>query len=180
VINSDKQEAPVIWFTGISGSGKSTLARKVMAELQRQHIPSEFLDGDVVREFFEGDLGYSPPERILNVKRIAFAASLLARHGITTVVANIAPYYEVRDFIRKKTARYLQIFCDASMAKVAERDVKGHYKKHQAGALQSLVGVDDAYDRPRSPDLTVDTDRQAVEESVQQVFELLRAKGVMR
>lgn len=173
-------QAPVIWFTGISGSGKSTLAQSVMEELKRRGIPAECLDGDTVRDFFERDLGYSRRERILNVKRIAFAAILLARHGITAVVANIAPYYEVRDFIRRKTPRYIQIFCDVSMEKAAERDVKGHYKDHQQGKLFSLVGVDDAYDRPRTPDLGIDTGRESVQQSLEKIFRLLRSKGILR
>jgi adenylylsulfate kinase len=174
-----KKPAPVIWLTGISGSGKTTVARGIAAELERKGVPFEYLDGDTVRDFFEGDLGYSRKERTQNVRRIAFAAEMLSRHGITVLVANIAPYYEVRDFIRRKIHAYTQIFLDTSLERVMERDVKGHYKKFKEGAMDSLIGVDDSYDRPRNPDLTLRTDTESAAESVQKLKDFLVKRGVL-
>ncbi|OGV55854.1 MAG: adenylyl-sulfate kinase [Lentisphaerae bacterium GWF2_44_16] len=173
-----RKDVYVIWFTGISGSGKTTVAMETAKEFKSRNIPFEYLDGDIVRNFFEGDLGYSRKERILNVRRIAFAAELLAEHGINVLVANIAPYYEVRDFIRRKIPNYIQIFLDASLEKVMERDVKGHYKKFKAGTMSSLIGVDDDYERPRNPDLTLHTDKETVVETTEKVIKFLKDKGI--
>ena len=125
----------VFWFTGISGAGKSTLALKLYEHLRQGGLPCELLDGDEIRDFFEGDLGHSRAERIQNVRRVAFGACLLARNGLHVVVANIAPYYEVRDFIRRKMTRYFQVYVKASPETVMERDVKGHYKAFREGSI---------------------------------------------
>jgi adenylylsulfate kinase len=170
--------APVIWLTGISGSGKTTLAREIVGRMKALGTSTETLDGDIVRDFFEGDLGYSPSERAMNVRRIAFAAKLLADHGVTVIVANIAPYYEVRDFIRRKIPSYIQIYLKASIEKVGERDIKGHYGKARAGEMRNLVGVDDRYDVPRNPSLVIETDRESIEESAERLWRHLGQLGV--
>ena len=166
----------VIWLTGISGSGKTTLAKSLKAKLAKKSVAAEVLDGDDVRAFFESDLGYSRRERIMNVKRIAFAAMLLARNGTNVIVANIAPYYEVRDFIRRKISNYIQIYLKTSVSKVMERDPKGHYRQAKEGKLKDLIGVDDAYDVPRRPDLIVETDKETVAESVLKIMNFLNGK----
>lgn len=163
--------AHVIWFTGISGAGKTTLAQGVRERLAGCRVL--LLDGDEVRDFFEGDLGYSRAERIINVRRIAFAAKLLADCGITVLVANIAPYYEVRDFIRRKIPQYIQIYVRASLETVRRRDVKGHYANFDSGGMDSLVGLDDAYDPPRAPHLTIDTDEQSIPASLDAILAYL-------
>ncbi len=173
-----RKMAYVIWFTGISGSGKTTLALKLKAELERKYGHIELIDGDSVREFFENDLGYTRKERILNVKRIAFAAMLVARNGTHVIVANIAPYYEVRNFIRKRIKGYLEIYLKISLEEAMKRDVKGHYKKFKQGKLNNLVGVDDNYDIPRNPDLIVETGKETAEESLLKIMDFLGKKGL--
>lgn len=170
--------AKVIWLTGISGSGKTTLGSRLKQELEKKRLKVEFIDGDTVRSFFENDTGYTRSERISNVKRIAFAAMLLVKNGINVVVANIAPYYEVRDFIRKHIKDYIQIFLKVSVEEVTRRDVKGHYKKYREGKLTDLVGVDDSYDIPRNPDLVVDVENETVKESMNKILEYLRTRNI--
>lgn len=170
---------PVIWLTGISGAGKTTLALRLAERFRAEGKAYEILDGDAVREFFENDLGHTRKERILNVKRIAFAAALLARHGVTAIVANIAPYFEVRDFIRKKIPDYVQIYVRASVAEAARRDVKGHYARAKSGKMANMIGVDDSYDVPRRADLVVDTEKESVEESMEKILAFLQQKGVL-
>lgn len=167
----------VIWLTGISGSGKSTLGLRLTEQFRRCALPVEFLDGDVVRDFFENDLGYSRRERLQNIRRITFAAKLLSEHGVTVVVANIAPYYEARDFIRRKLSNYVQIYCAASLDKVAGRDVKGLYSKNDV--VGPLIGVDDVYDIPRSPDLILNTDTETEYESFMKLHYFLKAKSIV-
>lgn len=171
--------AYVIWLTGISGSGKTTLGELIVKEFEQKQENIEFLDGNIVRDFFENDLGYTRQERIFNVKRIAFAATLLAQNSVNVVVSNIAPYYEVRDFIRKHTENYIQIFLKTSLEDIKKRDVHGHYKKYENGLLKNLIGIDDPYDIPRTPDLVVDTTAQTPEESLAKIMDLLVKKGVV-
>lgn len=170
--------AYVIWLTGISGSGKTTLGLRLKQELEKKYGHVEFLDGDIVREFFENDLGYTREDRIRNVKRIAFAAMFVAKNGTHTIVATIAPYYEVRDFIRKHIKDYIQIYLKTSLEKVMERDVKGQYKKYNDGQINNLIGVDDAYDVPRNPDLIVDTEREPIENSLKKILDYLSKRGI--
>lgn len=171
--------APIMWFTGLSGAGKSTLAQRLHTALAERAVSAELLDGDLVRRFFEGDLGYSRAERILNVKRITFAAVLLAKHGVPVIVANIAPYYEVRDFIRRHAPNYLQIYVKASPDVLRQRDVQGHYAEVEQGALANMVGIDDAYDVPRCPDLVIETDRETVEQSLERILHLCRERSIL-
>lgn len=173
------KEGHVIWLTGISGAGKSTLAHRLLLEFQKREIPVEILDGDEIRAFFESDLGYTRKERMLNVRRIAFAAHLLSKHGVNVIVANIAPYYEVRDFIRRKIPNYFQVYVEASDEVVKKRDVKGFYKKVANGLMSNMVGQDDVYDIPRRPDIVVRTDRQSIEESFVKIKEALIEKEIL-
>lgn len=166
----------VIWFTGISGSGKSTLAKKTRLLLLESYPNIQLLDGDEVRAFFENDLGYTRSERMLNVRRIAFAAKLLSEHQVLTLVANIAPYYEARDFIRHKISNYIQIYCNASLERVRHHDVKGVYK---ANNNAQLIGVEDPYDEPRHPDLVCHTDTETVPESMNKIQQLLKNRGIL-
>jgi len=169
----------VIWLTGISGSGKTTLGLKLKSELEKRYSNVEFLDGDFVRDFFESDLGYTRKERIMNVKRIAFAAALLSRNNVNVIVANIAPYYEVRDFIRKHIKNYIQIYLRIPIEEAMKRDPKGHFTRFKNGEMDNFIGLDDDYDIPRSPDLTIDTTSESVEESLNKIIDFLKMKGLL-
>jgi len=171
--------AKVIWFTGISGSGKTTLSLLLKQELEKKYSQVELLDGDIVRDFFENDLGYSHQERVLNVKRIAFAAMLVAKNGTPVIVANIAPYYQVRDFIRQNIKDYIQVYLKISLEKVMERDAKGHYSKYKKGDVENIIGIDDTYDVPRNPDVVVDTENETVKESLDKISVYLKKNGVI-
>jgi adenylyl-sulfate kinase len=170
--------ACVIWLTGISGAGKTTLGMMLSERLKAKNKPVEFLDGNIVRDFFENDLGFTRQERILNVKRIAFAAKLLAEHGVNVIVANIAPYYEVRDFIRRHINNYIQIYLKTSLEEVQKRDIHGHYKKYKSGELKNLIGVDDSYDVPRNPDLVIDTTVEEPKQSFEKIMDYLEKTGI--
>lgn len=174
----NNSQARVIWLTGVSGAGKSTLARGLLERFNHLQVPCEILDGDEVRAFFGNDLGYSRQERIANIKRITFAAALLAKNGVNVIVANIAPYFEVRDFIRQKIPDYLQIYVRAAREIVVARDVKGLYKQAKADAKGNMIGIDDAYEEPRHPDLIVETGVESVAESLEKLGKFLQAQGV--
>ncbi len=171
--------AHVIWLTGISGSGKTTLASELKIKFLAKKAPVQVLDGDEVRRFFDHDLGYTWEARIANVKRVAFGAYLLSKHNINVIVANIAPYQEVRDFIRRKLgSAYIQIYVKADLELVSKRDVQGHYARAKTQEKANLIGLDDRYDIPRNPDVICDSGKETVKESVEKIVRALRGKGL--
>jgi adenylyl-sulfate kinase len=151
-----------VWFTGLSGSGKSTLADAVAVRLLELGQPAYVLDGDNVRHGLNADLGFSAAERTENVRRIGEVAALMADAGLTVLVPVISPYRADRQRARAahETAglRFVEVFVDTPLAICEQRDPKGLYAKARAGELTGLTGVDDPYETPLTPDVTIRPD----------------------
>jgi adenylylsulfate kinase len=163
----------VIWFTGLSGAGKSTLASALYERLASQGVAVELLDGDAVRENLSKGLGFSKADRDTNVRRIAFVAGLLARHGVTVLVSAISPYRDTRDAVLAELPNTTEVFVDAPLTVVTERDVKGLYLKAIAGEIAHFTGVSDPYEAPINPGLHLRTDQMSVEECLSQLGALV-------
>lgn len=172
----------IIWFTGLSGAGKSTLAQALREKLE-ESWRVEILDGDEIRTHLSRGLGFSKEDRDTNIRRIGLVARLLARNGVLAITAAISPYRDTRDEIRALTVRdgvpFIEVFADAEISALAERDVKGLYKKALAGDLAHFTGVSDPYEPPVSPDVVVRSDRETVEESRDRILALLEARGLL-
>ena len=168
-----------IWFTGFSGSGKSTLSSLLCHEVRRRGLKAEWLDGDIIRSNFSQELTFSRKDRDINVKRIGFVSHLLNKNAVVAVVAAIAPFAEARSINRELIGDYVEVFCDASLEKVAERDVKGLYKRAFAGDIPEFTGVSSPYELPLDPDIHVRTDSETVEESFCTVIRYLEEKGAI-
>lgn len=172
----------ILWFTGLSGAGKSTLAQAVRDELARDWRV-EILDGDEIREHLSKGLGFSKEDRDTNVRRIGLVARLLARNGVMAITAAISPYRDVRDEVRALAARdgvpFVEVFAQAEIEALAERDVKGLYRKALAGELAHFTGVSDPYEPPLSPDVVVRSDRETVTESRDRILAALAARGLL-
>jgi len=169
----------ILWFTGLSGAGKSTLAEFVAPLLRDFGLKVEVLDGDEVRENLSKGLGFSKEDRDTNIRRIGFVANLLARNGVIAITAAISPYRPIRDEIRSKSqAPFVEIFVNAPLATVEERDTKGLYRKARAGVLKQFTGVSDPYEEPLHPEVTVFTDREDIEESATKVIAYLESQGL--
>jgi adenylylsulfate kinase len=170
----------IVWLTGLSGSGKSTLADAVARRLGRERI--EILDGDEIREFVSAGLGFTREDRDVNVHRIAYIARLLAKHGVLVFVAAIAPYAETRTELARLSTEaghaFLEIYVNAPLETVAERDVKGLYKKALAGEISNFTGVSDPYEPPASPHLEIRTDRESIEAGARRLVALLEQHGL--
>ena len=159
----------VIWFTGLSGAGKTTITDALVPELRARGRRVEVLDGDVVRTHLSKGLGFSREDRDTNIARIAFVADLLARNGVTVVVAAISPYRSTRDDARariEKNARFVEVHVAPPLETCIERDVKGLYKKAIAGEIKEFTGISDPYEEPLAPELRIDTSRVSVAEAV--------------
>ncbi|MCD0161282.1 adenylyl-sulfate kinase [Deinococcus sp. 6YEL10] len=163
----------VVWLTGLSGAGKSTLAGALHQELLARGVAVELLDGDAVRENLSKGLGFSKADRDTNVRRIGFVAGLLAKHGVTVLVSAISPYADTRREVLDSFPNALEVFVDAPLEVVTERDVKGLYLKAIAGEIPHFTGVSDPYEAPENPDLHLRTDRISVDEGVRQLLEAL-------
>jgi adenylylsulfate kinase len=167
----------VVWFTGLSGAGKSTLAELLVSELQRRGHRVELLDGDVVRTNLSKGLGFSKEDRDTNILRIGFVAHLLSRNGVAAVVSAISPYREIRDQVRDQVGDFVEVFCDAPLDVLIERDVKGLYRKAMAGEIKEFTGISDPYEPPEAPEVVVHSDRESVEASLRKIIETLESLG---
>ncbi len=164
------QKGFTLWFTGLSGAGKTTLARLVETELARRGHKVEVLDGDVVRTNLSKGLGFSKEDRDTNIRRIGFVCHLLSRNDVVAIAAAISPYREIRDEIRGQIVSFVEVYCECPIEVLAERDVKGLYKKALAGEIKNFTGVDDPYEAPVSPEVIVHTGAESPEESLARIF----------
>ncbi len=149
----------LVWFTGLSGAGKSTIANLVDRQLHGAGRHTVHLDGDVVRTGLCADLGFSPADRKENVRRIGEVGRLFAQSGALALVAVIAPYEADRAAARARMeqGRFIEVFVDAPLAICEGRDPKGLYARARAGQIRDFTGIDAPYERPRSPELHLDT-----------------------
>ena len=169
-----------LWFTGLSGAGKTTIADVIVSEFANREIPLEVLDGDVVRENLSKGLGFSKEDRDTNIRRIAFVADLLSKHGTPVITAAISPYREIRDEARElMNGRFVEVFIATSLEDCEARDVKGLYAKARSGEIPEFTGVSDPYEAPENPELTVETAGKTPEESAHQILDYLVEKQLI-
>jgi adenylyl-sulfate kinase len=170
----------ILWFTGLSGAGKSTLAEYLTPILRERAVKVEVLDGDVVRTNLSKGLGFSKEDRDTNILRIGFVANLLARNGVCSITAAISPYQAIRDQVRKDCANFVEVYVEAPLEVVEERDTKGLYKKARSGEIKNFTGVSDPYEEPTNAEVTVHTGKEDIEESANKILAYLEAKGFVR
>ena len=169
-----------LWMTGLSGAGKSTISDVVVAEFERRDVPVEVLDGDVVRENLSKGLGFSKEDRDTNIRRIAFVADLLSKHGTPVITAAISPYREIRDEARAlMDGRFVEVFIATSLEDCEKRDTKGLYAKARSGEIPEFTGVSDPYEAPESPELVVETEGKTPEESAQLILDYLEQRELI-
>jgi adenylyl-sulfate kinase len=168
-----------VWFTGLSGSGKSTLAELLVAVLEERGRRYELLDGDVVRTNLSKGLGFSKEDRDTNILRIGWVAERLTYHGAAVIVSAISPYRAIRDQVRARIPRFVEVFVSCPVAVCAQRDVKGLYEKAFRGEITGFTGVDDPYEPPEHAEVVVETDRMTPEECLVQVVARLEELGYL-
>jgi adenylyl-sulfate kinase len=172
-----------LWFTGLSGAGKSTLSLPVAERLREHGLKVEILDGDVVRTNLSKGLTFSKEDRDVNIRRIGFVSNLLSRNGVVSITAAISPYREVRDEVRQMItndgAGFVEVFVSCPIDVLAERDVKGLYKKALAGEIKNFTGVSDPYEAPVNPEVVIDSSKETVAESVDKILSKLAQLGYL-
>jgi adenylyl-sulfate kinase len=166
-----------LWFTGLPCSGKSTLAKGVEEILLERGMKVEVLDGDIVRTNLTKGLGFSKEDRDTNIRRIGFVCHLLTRNDVVAIAAAISPYKEIRDENRKLIGRFAEIYVKCPVEVAEQRDVKGMYEKARKGEIKNFTGIDDPYEAPEKPEVIVDTEKEAVEESIDKIIRTLELMG---
>ena len=168
-----------VWFTGLSGAGKSTLADRLGPLLQQLGHKVEVLDGDVVRTNLSKGLGFSKEDRDTNIRRIGFVCNLLTRNDVVAISAAISPYREIRDENRKMIGNFVEVYVKCPIPVLAERDVKGLYKKALAGEIKNFTGIDDPYEEPLHPEVLVESDKETVDQSLHKIVAKLESMGLI-
>ena len=167
----------VIWLTGLSGAGKSTVAQALERELFQRAMHTYVLDGDNIRHGLNSNLGFSPDDRVENIRRVSEVAKLMADAGTVVITAFISPYRmdrsRAREIALEGNAEFIEVFVDAPLEVCEARDPKNLYKKARAGQIREFTGIDAPYETPEDPEIVVHTDRQSVDESVATILEQL-------
>jgi adenylyl-sulfate kinase len=170
-----RTEGLTIWLTGLSSAGKSTIAGKLFTTLLARGLEVEWLDGDVVRQHLSKGLGFTKEDRDENIRRIGFLCEMLTRHGVVAIVSAISPYRSVRDEIRNKIGRFLEVYVHAPLQVCERRDLKGIYKKCRAGEMSGVTGIDAPYEEPFAPEVECCTSQESPEQSAARVLEVMNA-----
>jgi bifunctional enzyme CysN/CysC len=176
------QKPCVLWYTGLSGAGKSTIANLVDKRLHASSRHTYLLDGDNVRHGLNRDLGFTDADRVENIRRIAEVAKLMVDAGLIVSTAFISPFRAERQMARSLLAdgEFIEIFIDTPLGVAEQRDTKGLYKKARRGDLKNFTGIDSPYERPESPELTLDTTAGTPAEAAEVVVEYLKRRGMVR
>ncbi|KAJ8507922.1 hypothetical protein ONZ45_g9765 [Pleurotus djamor] len=175
------QQGVTIWLTGLSASGKSTIACALEQHLLQLRKFSYRLDGDNVRFGLNKDLGFDEKSRNENIRRIGEVSKLFADAACISITAFISPYRSDRDSVRKLHEQgnipFIEVFVDAPLQVVEQRDPKGLYKKARAGELKDFTGISAPYEEPEKPEIHIHTDQVDVAESVRIIVEYLKTKN---
>ena len=169
------QTGKIIWFTGLSGAGKSTLANALEVQLHEQGKQTFLLDGDVVRQGLNQDLGFSDKDRTENIRRIAHVAKLMMDAGLIVICAFISPFKIERRLARELAGdnQFIEVYLSTPMSVCEERDVKGLYQKARSGNFSNLSGIGSNYETPENPELTIDTSQTSIDNSIGKILEVL-------
>lgn len=167
----------ILWLTGLSGSGKSSIAHLVEQRLTERNLVAYVLDGDNIRHGVSSDLGFSPEDRMENIRRVGEVARLFVDSGAIVVCAFISPLriqrQRVRDLVGKDD--FVEVYVRASLATCEKRDPKGLYRKARNGQIPDFTGIDAPYEPPERAEVTVDTETETLEESARHVMDYLES-----
>src|SRR5262245_11826454 len=170
-----------VWLTGLSGSGKSTIAVELEKHLWTRGVRAYILDGDNIRHGLNKNLGFSPADRTENIRRIGEVAKLFTDGGIVALTAFISPYRADRDQVRALMPEdFVEVYVDCPREVCEQRDVKGLYQKARAGKIPEFTGISAPYEAPLSPEVTIKTNAQSVEDSARQILAYLESRGVLK
>ncbi len=167
----------VIWLTGLPASGKSTVARKLVEIFRDMGRKVEMLDGDSVRPWLSPEAGFTREDRTRHLRRVAYVSHLLARNGVVVIASFVSPYRDVRKMARDLIKDFIEVYVKCPLEVCIERDPKGLYRRALAGEIKHMTGIDDPYEEPENPEVTVDTSKMTPEECASKVLSIVRELG---
>ena len=165
----------VLWLTGLSGSGKSTIANALEKQLYAEGKKTYVLDGDNIRHGLNKDLGFTDKDRVENIRRVAEVAKLMCDAGLIVITAFISPFRTEREMARSlfQSGEYKEIFISTPLKIAEQRDPKGLYKKARSGEIPNFTGINSPYEKPIKPELTIDTSKTSVAQSVKKILGII-------
>lgn len=169
------QRGLMVWFTGLSGSGKSTIAIALERELQKRRLLCRILDGDNIRSGINSNLGFSEADRVENIRRIAEVGKLFVDTGIITIAAFISPSNALREMAARIIGEedFVEVYVSTPIEECERRDVKGLYAKARRGEIKEFTGISAPFEVPVHPDLSLDTFRLSLEDSVRRLLDVV-------
>ena len=177
-----RQRGMMLWFTGLSGSGKSTVAIALERELHSRGLLCRILAGDNIRSGINNNLGFSAEDRVENIRRIAEVGRLFVDTGIITIAAFISPNNQLREMAAEIIGKddFVEVFVSTPLEECEKRDVKGLYAKARRGEIKNFTGISAPFEAPEHPDITLDTSKLPVEESVKILLDYVLPKAVLK
>lgn len=171
----------MVWLTGLSGSGKSTIANEVERRLYALGVHTYLLDGDNVRHGLNRDLGFTPADRVENIRRVAEVGRLMVDAGLVVIAAFISPYRAERALARSlfDDGEFIEVHVDVPVDVAEQRDPKGLYRKARTGQLANFTGIDSPYEVPEHPDLHIDTTQMSADEAAELIIRSLRERQII-
>jgi bifunctional enzyme CysN/CysC len=179
---SQKSQRPcVIWLTGLSGAGKSTIADALAQLLQSLDHHTYVLDGDNVRKGLNKDLGFSDPDRVENIRRVAEVSRLMVDAGLIVITSVISPFASERQMARDllEAGEFIEVFVDAPLAVAEARDPKQLYARARRGEIKNFTGIDSPYEAPERPDIHIDTTQTSPAAAGEIILKELRRRGIL-
>ncbi|MCB0823502.1 MAG: adenylyl-sulfate kinase [Bacteroidales bacterium] len=169
------QRSKVIWMTGLSGAGKTTIAKHLDEALYHKGYVAQILDGDNIRSGINNNLSFSEDDRFENIRRIAEVSKLFMNCGIIIINSFISPTEQIRNMALEIIGKenFIEVYVNAPLEVCEQRDTKGLYAKARRGEILNFTGIDSPFEHPEHADITVRTDQQSIDESVNQVLEFL-------
>ena len=168
----------VIWFFGLSGSGKSTLSEGLYNFFLNKGILTRRLDGDIVRERLNSDLGFEKKDREENIRRVAEVSKLFSEIGVVTICSFITPEKYLRSLAKNIIGKdfFIDIYVDCSIEKCIDRDVKGLYKKALNKEILNFTGIDAIFEKPDNFRFSVNTEQQTLKASMDSLYSFLKTE----